>query len=404
VFFALSFTIVEDFFCVSSNLFLNHHLKLSPLSRFFLFFTFTLVTTTLAGAEWMTGNFWFHFGQNMKPLGMGDFLRGLQFSIPFLGVLTVHEFGHYYFARKHKADVTLPLYIPAWLGFIAVQSLGTMGAFIRLKSQLKSRLEYFDVGVAGPLAGFVAALVLLFYGFTHLPPLDYLFHIHPDYAKYGADYAQHVYQNPGANLRIGSNLLFQFFETYVVSDKSLIPHSYELMHYPFIFAGYLSLFFTALNLMPIGQLDGGHILFSTFGSRVHSVVSPSLFVLFILYAGLGTPYPIDVHYDPFLPEKLWNNLMIFGVVFISVSRVFKYYLNNITLAVAIFGFQYVMRIWFPMVDGNSGWIVFGLILGRFLGIYHPEVEDNRPLDTKRLVISFLALVVFVICFSAKPFS
>jgi hypothetical protein len=57
-----------------------------------------------------------------------------------------------------------------------------------------------------------------------------------------------------------------------------------------------------------------------------------------------------------------------------------------------------------MVDGNSGWIVFGLILGRFLGIYHPKVEDNRPLDTKRLVISFLALVVLVICFSAKPFS
>ena len=335
---------------------------------------------------------------------MDDFWKGLQFSLPFLGVLTVHEFGHYFFARKHKADVTLPVYIPAWLGFVAVQSLGTMGAFIRLKSQLKSRLEYFDVGVAGPLAGFVAALGLLFYGFTHLPPLDYLFHIHPDYAKYGADYAQHVYQNPGANLKIGSNLLFQFFETYVVTDRSLIPHSYELMHYPFIFAGYLSLFFTALNLMPIGQLDGGHILFSTFGSRVHSIVSPSLFVLFILYAGLGTPYPIDFQYDPYLPEKLWNNLMIFGVVFISVSRVFNYYLNNITLAVAIFGFQYVMRILFPMVDGNSGWIVFGLILGRFLGIYHPEVENNQPLDTKRLIISFLALVVFVICFSAKPFS
>jgi membrane-associated protease RseP (regulator of RpoE activity) len=379
-------------------------LKLSPLARFFLFFTITIFTTTLAGAEWMTGNFWFNFGQKAKSLGMDDFLRGLQFSLPFLGVLTVHEFGHYYFARKHKADVTLPLYIPAWLGFIAVQSLGTMGAFIRLKSQLKSRLEYFDVGVAGPLAGFVAALGLLFYGFTHLPPLDFLFHIHPDYAVYGADYAQHVYQNPGANLKIGTNLLFRFFETYVVTDPSLIPHSYEVMHYPFIFAGYLSLFFTALNLRPIGQLDGGHILFSTFGSRVHSVVSPSLFVLFILYAGLGTPYPIDVHYDPFLPEKLWNNLMIFGVVFISVSRVFKYYLNNITLAVAIFGFQYVMRIWFPLVDGNSGWIVFGLIVGRFLGIYHPEVEDNKPLDKKRLIISFLALVVFVICFSAKPFS
>jgi len=379
-------------------------LKISPGLRFSFFLFIALLTTTLAGAEWMTGNFWFDFGQKIKPLGISDFWRGLQFSLPFIGVLTVHEFGHYYFAKKHKAEVTLPLYIPAWLGFIAIQSIGTMGAFIRLKSELKSRIEYFDVGVAGPLAGFVAGIALLFYGFTHLPGLDYIFNIHPEYAKYGADYARHVYSNPGANLRLGSNFLFQFFETYVVSDANLIPNAYEMMHYPFIFAGYLSLFFTALNLMPIGQLDGGHILFSTFGSRIHSIVSPVLFVCFISYAGLGTPHPIDFQYDTFLTSKLYENLLILGVILVSVSRVFPEFLNNLTLAIGIFGFQYVVKIWFPHFEGNPGWIVFGLILGRFLGIYHPPVEDNQPLNPTRLIVAFLSLVVFVLCFSPKPFN
>jgi len=385
----------------------NHNLyllilKISPLARFFLFLAITTITTTLAGAEWMTGNFWINFGQG-KVLGQNDFWRGLQFSLPFIGILTVHEFGHYFFAKKYKADVTLPLYIPMWLGFVAWPSIGTMGAFIRLKSQLKSRTEYFDVGVAGPLAGFLGAVLLLFYGFTHLPPLDYLFNVHPEYAKYGADYAKHVYANPGANIKLGSNLIFEFFENYVVSDKSLIPNRYEMMHYPFLFAGFLALFFTALNLLPIGQLDGGHILFSVFGSKVHSVVSPTLFVLFIFYASLGAPMPIDFQYDTFLTEKLWDNFLIIGVIYISVSRVFELPLNNLTLTLGIFGLQYVLKVFMPGLEGYSGWTIFGLLLGRFLGIYHPPVNENSGLSKGRIFIALLSLIVFVLCFSPRPF-
>ena len=375
-------------------------MKIHPLVRFFFFLGLTLVTTTLAGAEWMTGNYWVG---TAKPLTTPDFWRGLQFSIPFIGILTVHEFGHYYYSKKYKADVTLPLYIPAWFGFLPWPSIGTMGAFIRLKSQLKSRTEFFDVGVAGPLAGFAAALVLLIYGFTHLPPLDYLFHIHPEYAKYGARYAEYVYANPGLNIKLGSNLLFQFFENNVVADKSLIPNSYEMMHYPFLFAGYLALFFTALNLLPIGQLDGGHILFSVVGEKWHSRISPTLFILFIFYAGLGSPTPIDIQYDAFAEEKLWDNLMILGVTYISVSRIFPETLSNFTLALGIFGLQYVLKIGFPGLEGYAGWTVFGIVLGRFLGIYHPPVEDSRPLNTGRILVAFLALLVFAICFSPAPF-
>jgi Zn-dependent protease len=377
-------------------------LKINPLAKFFFFLSLTIITTTLAGAEWMTGNTWISMGQN-KVLGSQDFLRGLQFSIPFLAILTIHEFGHYVFSRKYKADVTLPLYIPVWLGFLGLPSIGTMGAFIQLKSQLKSRIEYFDVGVAGPLAGFFGAIVLLWYGFTHLPPLDYLYQIHPDYAKYGADYAKYVYSNPGINIKLGSNLVFEFFERYVVIDKSLIPSSYELMHYPFLFAGFLALFFTALNLLPIGQLDGGHILFSTFGSKAHSIISPVLFSIFIFYSGLGAPMPIDFQYDAFLTDKLWENFILLGVIYVSVSKVFPTTLSNFTLAIGIFGLQYVLKIMLPSLEGYPGWSVFGLVVGRFLGIYHPTVEDNKPLTTGRILVAIFSLIVFVICFSPRPF-
>jgi membrane-associated protease RseP (regulator of RpoE activity) len=377
-------------------------LKLPPLLKFFIFLFLTVVTTTLAGAEWMTGNYWVDLGQD-RVLGQSDFWKGLQFSIPFLAVLTIHEFGHYFFSKKYKAEVTLPFYIPAWFGFIGLPSIGTMGAFIRLKSMLKSRTEYFDVGVAGPLAGFFAALGLLWYGFTHLPPLDYLFQIHPQYAQYGADYVNHVYNNPGINIKLGSNLLFRFFETYVASDPALIPNGYELMHYPYLFAGYLALFFTALNLLPIGQLDGGHILFSVVGWKGHAIISPILFCGFIFYAGLGSPMPIDFQYDAHFTDKLWENLFLLGLTFVAVSRLTPDTWSNFIIALAIFGLQYCLKVWFPNWVGYSGWTVFGIILGRFLGIYHPPVEDNRPLSKGRMAIAFFSLIVFVLCFSPAPF-
>ena len=373
-----------------------------PIIRFFFFFLLTFVLTTLAGAEWMSGNFWFDFGQPLAPLGWGDFFRGLQFSLPFLGVLTVHEFGHYFFARKYRASVTLPLYIPAWLGFLGIQSLGTMGAFIRLNSKLASRKAYFDVGVSGPLCGFVAAVVLLWYGYAHIPPLDYLFQIHPEYARFGEDYASFVYQNPGQNLQLGKSLLMQFFEQFA-SVSALIPNGYELMHYPFLFAGYLSLFFTALNLMPVGQLDGGHILFAACGARVHRIVSPLVFCAFMFYAGLGAPMPVDLHYDPWLLPKLGENLFLFGLLYLAVSRVFQDTWSNLALAVSIFGIQYILKIWQPHWTGNQGWSIFGLVLGRFLGIHHPGVEDNAPVGAGRIILAILALLVFLVCFIPKPF-
>ena len=126
-----------------------------------ILFLVTIFTTTLSGAEWI-------YGLNIGNMTWAHIQSGLEYAVPFLLILTVHEFGHYLTARHYKIDVTLPYYIPMYMGGLFI-SIGTFGAFIRIKEEIKSRKEYFDVGIAGPLAGFVVALAVLFYGFTHLP-------------------------------------------------------------------------------------------------------------------------------------------------------------------------------------------------------------------------------------------
>ena len=254
-------------------------------------FLITLITTTLAGAEWMFGRLFIPF-EGMQTLGWPEFLAGFQFSVPFLAILTVHEFGHYFTAKANRVQVTLPYYIPLWFGI--GQTIGTLGAFIRIKDFINSRRKYFDIGIAGPLAGFVVALVVLWYAFTHLPPPEFIFTIHPEYQKWGLDYAKYAYQHmpEGGAFTLGDNLLFSFFKTYV-ADPARLPHPNEITHYPFVLAGYLALFFTSLNLIPIGQLDGGHILYGLIGRKRFQVVSPVLFTAFAFFAGLGTYKPAD---------------------------------------------------------------------------------------------------------------
>ena len=135
-------------------------IKKQPKKRIHLIlFVITFITTTFAGAEWMYGR---TFVFSSYPLGWDEFMAGLRFSIPFLGILTIHEFGHYLTARKHKVKVSLPYYIPLWLGFIGMPfTIGTLGAFIRIRERINDKRKNFDIGVAGPIAGFVAALIVL---------------------------------------------------------------------------------------------------------------------------------------------------------------------------------------------------------------------------------------------------
>jgi membrane-associated protease RseP (regulator of RpoE activity) len=362
-------------------------------------FLLTLLTTTIAGAEWLYGRTVFSFTTNFRLVQLmpwDQIQAGLLFSVPFLFVLTCHEFGHYFTARLYRIRVTLPYYIPIWLGFTS--TIGTMGAFIRIKDRIFSKKEFFDVGIAGPLAGFVVALPLLFYGFTHLPEPEYIFKIHPDYQKYGLNYARFVYKEAGPVFSLGQNLLFMFFEKFVAPDPSLVPNRYELMHYPLLFAGYLSLFFTALNLLPIGQLDGGHILYGLIGYRNFNRFSPLLFLLFIGYAGLGILSP-EVSAE--VAQWLYPCYAIY--LFLVFQRTVPHPKYVYLLVIGVMATQYGLVVLFPNLKGYHGWLLFGLILSRALGIFHPPAPDERPLSTGRKLLGCLALLIFILCFSPMPF-
>ena len=411
-----------------------------------LLFVLTLITTTIAGAEWRFGKLFFWGTEGFSWAGSftwTELAAGLYFSIPFLGVLTVHEFGHYFTAKRYRADVSLPYYIPLWFGITS--TIGTMGAFIRIRSRIFSRQQFFDIGIAGPLAGFVVAIPLLWYGFTHLPDPDFIFSVHPEYLQFGQDYAQYVYQGEG-NFSLGKNLLFLFFERYV-ADQALVPNAYEVIHYPLIFAGYLALFFTALNLLPIGQLDGGHVLYGLIGYKRFNQLSPIFFSLFIVYAGMGmiSPYKEPLWDDsllvvlaPFVffafrgilhdnrrglmaamgmllaqyslaesfPELTGYTwawpvyvLYLFFVLEPATPKLrYTFYLVLIVLAAQV-GISWL----YPEADGYGGWLVFGLLLSRMMGIFHPSCPNEAPLTPGRKILGILAFIIFLLCFSPAPF-
>jgi membrane-associated protease RseP (regulator of RpoE activity) len=391
-------------------------------------FILTFLTATLAGTWWINGKVW-----PFTDYELPDFFLGMQYSIPFLLILTVHEFGHYFMAKYHKIKTTLPFYIPIPP---FPMSIGTMGAIIKIKQHIVSKKIHFDIGIAGPLAGFLIALGVLIYGYATLPELDYLFEIHPSYAQYGDHYAEHVYtpefqsmeaerlynearvqdslkavengeidewsfpafQSDGqlGNLSIGKPLLMQFMETFV-SDKKLIPNASEIMHYPLLMAGFLALLVTALNLMPIGQLDGGHVLYGLIGTYWHRRVAAAIYLIFLFYAGLDFLTPFDG-----MENLMWNVPLYIGFLYFTLKGLKRSNQETLMIALIIFTLQFSMPFVLPQVTGYSGWLLFAFIIGRFLGVYHPPVPIEEPLDLNRKILGWLSLLIFIISFSPAP--
>lgn len=397
-------------------------------------FLLTFITTTLAGAEWIHG--WL-FLYVPNPLGWKDFVDGMQYSIPFLLILTTHEFGHYFTARYHKVKVSLPYYFPFWLGFIGSMSLGTFGAFIRIRERIKSVSQTFDIGVAGPLAGFVVALGVLAYGFTHLPPKEHIFDIHPEYQLFGDHYEDIVYSKdtfylksdlekiaPWAagrfnqdtiymnhedepNIQIGTTLLFDYMKHHWVPEdqKDRLPNDHEIMHYPLLLAGFLALMFTALNLLPIGQLDGGHVVFGLFGHKIHSYISKGFYLVAIIYSGLGVGFLGMV--NPFIMNRPRMDLLIdvalyIGIIYFLLVRVFMQPATRLMVALGILVLQFGILYMFPHVEGYNGWFLFILLLGRYIRVQHPPALIREPLTPTRKILGWLALIIFIISLSLKP--
>jgi len=373
-------------------------------------FIVTFISTTLAGAEWCYGKSIYAvsaeggigFNENYT---WQDFLNGLNFSVPLLLILTVHEFGHYFTAVYHKVKTSLPYYIPFPPTPFLPFSIGTMGAVIRLRSKPKSNLENFDIGLAGPLAGFIVALFILAYSFWTLPPADHIFQFHPEYKAYGLNYEAFVYSpeylkaHKGIlDVKIGNNLLFLLFQQFL-DDPARMPNPHEIMHYPVMFACYIALFFTCLNLLPIGQLDGGHVVYGLFGFKAHKTIATVFFIALIFYAGLGLPY-----IDPRLPGTdlflgIGGYILFLLLSFSGLQLPRK---ELVMYVLIMFAAQFLLIQFAPQVKGYEGWLLFAFILGRFIGVYHPPSEIEQPLDNRRILLGWLTLLIFIVCFSPAP--
>ena len=271
-------------------------------------FLATVASTTLAGASHYQA---FTAGYETTVLPQFVLWHGLWYSVTILSILGAHELGHYYACRYYRVDATLPYFLPA--PFLT----GTLGAVIRIRQSIPTKPILFDIGVAGPIAGFVVALPALFLGLSlsHVLPL-------PD------DFV---------GLSLGEPPLFRLAAWMVWGTA---PDGYSLNLHPVALAAWFGLLVTALNLFPIGQLDGGHIAYAAFGERSTrvTVVAASAVVLLTFYS------------------SSW-----------------------------------------------IAWAVLTVIMLLKFGPRHPRTLDHHiPLDRTRLLVAVGALVMFILCFTPAP--
>jgi len=237
-----------------------------------------------------TGGLYGYQGQN--PVTLSDwikvFLSGWPFVVSMLGILLAHELGHYFAARYHKVAVTLPYFIP--LPFLS--PLGTMGAFIQLKSPPTNRRVLLDIGIAGPLAGFVVAVPVLIYGLiTSAPlqriPLDQvsgfegnsILYVLLKYLIFGK-----LLPEPAAYG--GLPPLLYMLRFYLLGIPAPVGGQDVFLN-QVAWAGWAGLLVTGLNLIPAGQLDGGHALYVLIGQRARRLVP----VILVILIGLGFFWP-----------------------------------------------------------------------------------------------------------------
>ena len=223
-----------------------------------LLFLLTLLFTLVMGVQ-----FHLSFYNLALPAGQGfweflwrhpgAWLWGAPYSFSLLGILLVHEMGHFAACRRHGLEATLPHFIPA------PTLIGTFGAFIKIRSPFSSKRALFDVGLAGPLAGFLVALPVIALGISLSRVVD------------RAALA--------AGLSLGEPLVFRLLSLLLLGE---LPARSGLLVHPMAFAGWFGLLATAFNLFPIGQLDGGHILYAVLGRKKALIAGVAAIALLVL--------------------------------------------------------------------------------------------------------------------------
>ena len=236
---------------------------------------------------------------------------GLTFSVALLTILTAHEMGHYLACRYYGVRATLPFFIPA------PPLAGTFGAFIKMKSPIPSRRALFDIGLAGPLAGFVALLPVAVAGLLTLQtgkPMP-----------------------AGGAIVFNDPLLFQIIAK--LTGAILLDASPN----PFYMAAWIGLLVTSLNLMPVGQLDGGHGTFAIFGGRAHKIIGRFAFVTVAVMSVLGF---------------IWH--------------------------------------------GSPSGFLYTVLLAVMLRVRHPAPDEMEPLGRGRAIVAIITLIVFALSFVPFP--
>lgn len=365
-----------------------------------LLFAVTLVTTVYEGGK-LAGR-WAVYGE----LGVSEFIfDGLRFGFTLLFFLTVHEFGHYFAARRHGVSTSLPYYIP--LPFVGV---GTLGAVIRIREPVPSLRKLFDIGAAGPLAGFVVALAILLYAFATLPPPTYIFSVGPGHEaiqRFVEQFGRYPTEMVGAGegsltLVVGDTLLYWTLKQFFAD----VPPMWEMYHYPMLFAGWLALFFTALNLLPVGQLDGGHVIYALFGRKWHGRLARGFFLVLLLSGAIGfviDAVPLLYELDPRVGGGSW--FILAAILYFYLTKLFAGNLKQIVPA--LLGIILLV----VAADGvvpwlkefaYSGWLIWCLLLIFLVRIDHPPVLREEPLTRTQKVLGILSIIVFILCFSFKP--
>jgi membrane-associated protease RseP (regulator of RpoE activity) len=236
---------------------------------------------------------------------------GLSFSTALLTILMAHEMGHYLACRYYGVRATLPFFIPG------PPITGTFGAFIKMKSPIPSRRALFDIGLAGPLAGFVALLPIAVGGLLTIQTAP-------------------AQSGPGA-IVFNDPLLFQTIA------KLTGAHLADALPNPFYMAAWIGLLVTSLNLMPVGQLDGGHGTLAVFGPRAHKLIGRFAFVAVAVMSVLGF---------------IWH--------------------------------------------GSPSGFLYTVLLAVMLRVRHPSPEEMEPLGTARMVVAVITLLVFALSFVPFP--
>jgi membrane-associated protease RseP (regulator of RpoE activity) len=263
-----------------------------------ILFCLTVFSTLAVGA--------LHAGANIfeDPLLI---YKGLPFSAALLIIILAHEFSHYAASRKHRVKATLPYFIPAPTIF------GTLGAVIKMKSPITTRNALMDIGASGPIGGFIVAVFASVIGLS-------LSEVMPVQSGEGAIF-------------LGDSLLFKALTKLVIGP---VPHNYDVFLHPVAFAGWIGFFITSINLIPVGQLDGGHIVFALIGEK-HAKLSKVLiglliaigyfawpgwlvFAILLFVIGFRHPPIIDseVPLDPGRKRIGWVALVIFIVTFTPI--------------------------------------------------------------------------------------